>query len=214
MSDGVAARGETHGNDLPGANGGPEFRGADYDPAKLPSPRFCDQCGTRLVLREQPEDGPRPWCPECQAWHYPVFNVACSMIVYHPDGRRILNIDQYGKQGILVAGYVSRGDNLEETVRREVREETGLELSRISYNASRFFGPSNTLMVNFACTARDVSVRLNPGEVDEFRWEPVEDVLDDMYPHSLARWFVAHHLEMHKQGAGQAAGGSNGAIRD
>ena len=130
-------------------------------------PAFCHVCGTRLVLRGQPEDGPEPWCPTCGAWRYPGFSVGCSMIVYHPDGKRILTIDQYGKHGILVAGYVARGEDLESTVRREVLEETGLR----------------------------IEARANPGEVDRLRWVPVADVLGRMPDGSLAQWFVRHHLE-------------------
>ncbi|MGN0076012.1 MAG: NAD(+) diphosphatase [Parafannyhessea sp.] len=158
-------------------------------------PAYCEVCGERLVLREQPEDGPRPWCPRCEAWRYPHFSVGVSMIVYHPDGRRILTIDQYGKHGILVAGYVARGDDLESTVRREVREETGLELEAVAYNASRYFSPSNTLMANFVCRAKGSDVRPNAGEVDAAHWVDAAEVLDAMPEGSLARWFVQRHLE-------------------
>ena len=158
-------------------------------------PAFCHVCGTRLVLREQPEDGPEPWCPTCGAWRYPGFSVGCSMIVYHPDGKRILTIDQYGKHGILVAGYVARGEDLESTVRREVLEETGLELDSVEFNASRFYEPSNTLMANFVCRATGAEAHANPGEVDRLRWVPVADVLGRMPDGSLAQWFVRHHLE-------------------
>lgn len=157
-------------------------------------PRYCEACGTALELREQPEDGLRPWCPQCQRWRYPSFSVACSMIVYHPEGDRILTIDQYGKEGILVAGYVARGDDLESTVRREVREECGLELASVVFNASSFFEPSNTLMVNFVCHAASAELQPNPGEVDRAHWIPVDRILDAMLPNSLARRFVALHL--------------------
>lgn len=158
-------------------------------------PAYCEVCGERLVLKEQPEDGPRPWCPRCEAWRYPHFSVGVSMIVYHPDGERILTIDQYGKHGILVAGYVARGDDLESTVRREVREETGLELETVTYNASSFFSPSNTLMANFVCRARGSAVHPNEGEVDSARWVDAHEVLGAMPEGSLARWFVQRHLE-------------------
>lgn len=164
----------------------------DLDPH---NPSYCKDCGTKLVMREQHEDGLRPWCPTCEQWRYPTFSIACSMIVYHPDGRRILTIDQYGKEGILVAGYVSLGENLEETVRREVREETGLDLASVDFNASSYYPPSNTLMVNFVCRARETDAQPNPGEVDAAHWIPTERILDAMLPGSLARHFVELHLE-------------------
>lgn len=154
---------------------------------------FCPHCGSRLVLREQPEDGPRPWCPTCQTWRYPSFSTACSMIVVHPNGRHVLLIDQYGKRGILVAGYVSQGEDLERTVRREVSEEVGLSLSLVRFNASSFFAPSNTLMVNFVCQATSADVQPDH-EVDAWRWVELDQLADSMLPGSLAQRFVRQAL--------------------
>ncbi len=162
---------------------------------ELPEPHYCDQCGSELVLREQPEDGMRPWCPTCKAWRYPTFSTAVSVIVLNPDDDSILTIDQYGKEGILVAGYVLRGDSLEETVRREVEEETGLVVTDVTFNASQFFARSNTLMVNFWCRATAESVSVREGEVDAARWIPRDAIVDSMLPESLAQWFVMHYLE-------------------
>ena len=94
-----------------------------------------------------------------------------------------------------MAGYVARGEDLESTVRREVREETGLELDSVAFNASRFYEPSNTLMANFVCHATGEEARARPGEVDRLRWVSVGDVLGRMPEGSLAQWFVRHHLE-------------------
>lgn len=116
------------------------------------------------------------------------------MIVLSPEGDDVLLIDQYGKKGILVAGYVLQGQDLETTVRREVSEEVGLGLESIEFNASRFFAPSNTLMVNFVChsASREVS---SDREVDSWRWVGRERVLDAMLPGSLAQEFVRRYLE-------------------
>ena len=155
---------------------------------------FCPHCGARLVLREQPEDGPAPWCPTCKTWRYPRFSVACSMIVIDPAGRYVLNIDQYHKEGILVAGYVLKGQNLQETIRREVQEEVGLELSDIAYNTSSFYARSNTLMVNFACRATSSEVH-SDHEVDAWHWVPRDQIVDAMKPGSLAQDFVRAYIE-------------------
>lgn len=167
-----------------------------WETAPIPerfSQSYCPHCGAKLVMREQPEDGPEPWCPECEAWRYPSFSTACSMIVCHPDGERVLLIDQYGKQGILVAGYVGQGENLEQTVRREVREEVGLELDSVAFNASSFFAPSNTLMVNFVCQAHTAEVHRDR-EVDDWHWVSKQELLSAMLPGSLAQRFVQVYL--------------------
>lgn len=153
--------------------------------------RFCPICGTRLTTKEQPEDGMVPWCPSCREYRYPTFNVAVSVIVRHPSKPQILTIDQYGKEGILVAGYVTRGEAAEQTVAREVHEECGLDVEDITFNASSFFEPSNTLMLNFSCRALERAGELNAREVDAAHWIAEDDILDAMLPDSLARRFVA-----------------------
>ncbi|MDD4508372.1 MAG: NAD(+) diphosphatase [Eubacteriaceae bacterium] len=159
---------------------------------------YCEKCGTLLTKKEQPEDGMVPWCPQCQTYRYPGFNTAVSMIVVHPAGDRILVIDQYGKKGILVAGYVAKGESLEETVAREVQEETGLALRALDFNASQYYPGSNTLMVNFACRAAGETLVLNPGEVDRARWVPVGEVREAMRPHSLAKAFLCQYLDKNR----------------
>lgn len=152
--------------------------------------RFCAFCGTRLTTREQPEDGLVPWCPTCGEYRYPGYSVAVSVIVRHPKEPRVLTIDQYGKRGILVAGYVTRGESAEATVAREVREECGLDVCEVTFNASSFYEPSNTLMLNFSCRALEPEGRLNAREVDEARWIALDELPSRMLPGSLAKRFV------------------------
>lgn len=76
-----------------------------------------------------------PYCPKCQQYRFPMYNVAVSMIVVDEETGKILLIQQYGKPSyILVAGYVNRGEAEEHAVVREVREETGLEVEHLRFN--------------------------------------------------------------------------------
>ncbi len=155
----------------------------------------CAACGAKLITKPHPTDGEIPYCPECQDFRFPGFNTAVSMIVFNADKSRILLLNQYGKEGILVAGYVSRGDSLEDTVRREIMEETGLAVKEIIFNTSRYYEGSNTLMCNFACVSKAGKLHIDKSEVDSARWVPVADVLDEMRPHSLAKWFTRAYLD-------------------
>ena len=56
-------------------------------------------------------------------------------------------IQQYGKPVyILVAGYINRGEQAENAVAREIKEKTGMTVSHIKFNRTKFYEPSNTLM--------------------------------------------------------------------
>lgn len=61
-----------------------------------------------------------------------MYNVAVSMVVINEQTGEILLIKQYGRPHfILVAGYVNRGEQLEHAVSREIKEETGMTVSRL-----------------------------------------------------------------------------------
>lgn len=97
--------------------------------------KHCFECGTALIEKELEEEGIVPYCPKCQQYRFPMYNVAVSMIVVDEETGKILLIQQYGKPSyILVAGYVNSGEAEEHAVVREVREETGLEVEHLRFN--------------------------------------------------------------------------------
>ena len=86
--------------------------------------KHCYECGTALTERELEGEGIVPYCPQCQQYRFPMYNVAVSMVVINEQTGQILLIRQYGKpQFILVAGYVNRGEQLEHAVCREDASE-------------------------------------------------------------------------------------------
>ena len=118
--------------------------------------KYCMQCGTLLHIKEHPTEGPTPYCDCCEAYRYPVFNTAVSMIVTNPDQSRVILIRQYGKPFyVLVAGYVNKGEDAEDAAVREVMEEIGLTVHRVHFNRSHYYARSNTLMLNFTVTVDD-----------------------------------------------------------
>ena len=88
--------------------------------------KHCFECGTPLIEKELEGEGIVPYCPKCEQYRFPMYNVAVSMIVINEQTGKILLVKQYGRPWfILVAGYVERGESAEDTVRRELKEETG-----------------------------------------------------------------------------------------
>ena len=118
------------------------------------------------------------------------------MIVVDSKVQKILLIQQYGKPFyILVAGYVNRGESLEDAVIRELNEETGLSAQNIRYNRSKFFEPSNTLMCNFTVfvkNARDLSVN---DEIDAYDWFSFDEARKKIRKDSLAEEFLRAYLD-------------------
>ena len=157
---------------------------------------YCPVCGTQLTDRELEHEGIVPFCPRCGEYRFPMFNIAVSMIVVNESNGKMLLIKQYGKDFYrLVAGYVSRTETLEHAAVRELKEETGMTAVRISFNRTRFFEPSNTLMCNFTVFVKDDS-ELSPNyEIDSCAWFTFDDARKNVNPEILAGRFLNAYLD-------------------
>ncbi len=160
------------------------------------SSKFCRECGTELVPKELKNEGIVPYCPNCGQYRFPQYNVAVSMIVVNEEKDEILLIQQYGRPSyILVAGYVSRGESLEDAVEREVREETGMTVSHMKFNRTQFFEKSDTLMCNFTAFVKDSSEMKANYEIDSYAWFTRDEARANIRPNSLAEYFLVSYLD-------------------
>ena len=162
--------------------------------------KHCFECGAPLIEKPLEGEGIVPYCTQCQEYRFPMYNVAVSMIVINEQTGEILLIKQYGRPFfILVAGYVNRGEALEHAVGREIKEETGMTVSRIQFNRTSFFEPSNTLMCNFTAFVKDAS-ELSPNrEIDSYQWFTPVEARQNIRPNSLAERFLNAYLEESKK---------------
>lgn len=86
--------------------------------------KYCHECGTALVERELEHEGMVSFCPRCNDYRFPMYNVAVSMIIINEENRKTLLVKQYGKDFFrLVAGYVNRTEALEHAAVREMKKE-------------------------------------------------------------------------------------------
>ena len=156
---------------------------------------YCMECGTLLHPKSHGEDGILPYCDSCSAFRYPVFNTAVSLLVVDEAEENILLIRQYGRpQYILVAGYVNQGEDAEDAARRELMEELGLRAVSVRFNRSRYFAPSNTLMLNFTVRVSEKAARPNR-EVDSWQWFTLSQARESIKPGSLAEAFLLGWLD-------------------
>ena len=157
--------------------------------------KYCIECGTELKKKPLKGEGEIPYCETCGTFRFPIFSTACSMIVMNPDQSKILLIRQYGMDDyILVAGYISQGEDAETTARREIMEELGVEPAELRFNRTHYYGPSNTLMVNFRAILDTEDVHPN-SEVDSWQWFSLEEAREHVRPDSLARDFLEGMLD-------------------
>lgn len=163
---------------------------------------FCSTCGNELQLRYLEHEGEIPFCEHCQEFRFPNFNTAVSMIVLNPTMDKILLIQQYGRPfNILVAGYVDKGEALEEALIRELQEEIGRKVVTYQYMKSEYFDKSNTVICNFAVVidSEDLS-DVSEWEIDAANWFSLEEAKDAVKPASLAQRFLLYYLAQRKAG--------------
>lgn len=157
--------------------------------------KHCMDCGSLLTTKFLEKEGMIPYCNTCQKYCFPVFNTAVSMIIHDTTQDKILLIQQYGRPAyILVAGYINRGEDAEHAVRREIKEEVGLDVDAIKFNKSEFFEPSNTLMLNFICHTSHPEHLVTNDEVDSYAWFPLDEALQNIKPGSLAKRFLENYV--------------------
>ena len=152
--------------------------------------RYCMHCGHKLDEKYLMGEGMVPYCPNCEEFRFPVYNTAVSMIVMNKELDRVLLIKQYGRDSyILVAGYVNKGEDAEDAVSREIKEEMGLKVLECHFNRSHYFAPSNTLMLNFTAIVEEQDADPNT-EIDAYKWFSIEEARANIRDKSLAQVFL------------------------
>jgi len=130
---------------------------------------YCGQCGGRM---EKSLIERALVCPACGLVEYP--SISPAVIVGVRDGERLLLTRYAGRsyrRYALIAGFVEIGEAVEDTVRREVLEETGLQVGELHYFASQPWAFSQSLLLGFfADLAGPDQVSLNDGELAEAVW--------------------------------------------
>ena len=148
---------------------------------------FCPVCGHRTEAREG------DWgrlCPECSHISYPHVTPATLILVY--DGPRLLLAHKpgWGTRYSILAGFVEPGESLEECVRREAREETGIELTELEYAGSQPWPYPHQLMVGFTARYDGGEIRVDGVELDHANWFTVESLPDLPSAVSLSRKMI------------------------
>ncbi len=160
--------------------------------------RFCGRCGAATLSTA---GGHRRQCtnPDCGQVSFPRTDPAVIALVEHSreDGgppRCLLGRSPHFPPGMYscLAGFVEPGESLEQTVRREVFEEAGIELGSVRYLASQPWPFPGSLMLGFQATAISSAIRLNDEELEDVRWFSLDEVarfgaFGEASSHSLPR---------------------------
>ncbi len=135
--------------------------GAATEPRNAGHLRVCtdDACGTVLFPRIEPA-------------------VITLVETSAPPSRCLLARHRASAAGgySLLAGFVEIGESLEDAVRREIREETGIVIDDVVYIGSQPWPFPAGLMVAFRATAAEEAVSVDGDEIAEARWFTRDEV--------------------------------------
>lgn len=144
------------------------------------SHRFCGRCGKPMKHDKKER---MMYCEACHLMEYP--KICPAVIVGITYGNQLLltkYADRDFKKYALVAGFAEIGESIEDTVRREVMEEVGLQVKNIQFYKSQPWSFSDTLLFGFYA------------EVDG-----TPEVVLDREELALAEWFEREEIPVHEK---------------
>ena len=132
--------------------------------------RFCGKCGAAMRPHENPAE--RAFvCPACGYTAYPKLSPAVIALVTRGDEALLQRNSHYrAAHWSLVAGFVDPGENLEEAVRREIREESSLEVKDLRYVSSQTWPFPSNIMIGFRAEYASGELKPDGEEVIASDW--------------------------------------------
>jgi NAD+ diphosphatase len=160
--------------------------------------RFCANCGAPTQMSCA---GFRRDCASCGAQHFPRTDPVAIMLI----ARReccLLGRQARFAAGMYscLAGFIEPGETIEDAVRRETFEESGVRVGAVRYVASQPWPFPANLMVGCVGEALTGEITLDRDELEDGRWFARDEValmLDGRHPDGLrgpVRMAIAHHL--------------------
>jgi NAD+ diphosphatase len=159
---------------------------------------FCANCGHATDLSDA---GYKRSCPACKAEHFPRTDPVIIIAVTH--GKRVL----LGRQASwpagmysTLAGFMEPGETIEDAARREVKEESGVDVGEISIAANQPWPFPSSLMIGLVGEALTDEIVIDEKEIEHARWFTHDDIAQMLnathpegckIPPPLA---IAHHL--------------------
>ncbi len=135
--------------------------------------RYCGVCGAAIRFGRAGFIG---HCDQCGTEHYPRVDPAVIVAVEN-QGRLLLGRQPNWapRRYSVLAGFVEPGESFEQTVAREVFEESKVRVLQARYLGTQPWPFPGALMVGFMATAQDDTPTVN-GELEDARWFSLAEV--------------------------------------
>jgi NAD+ diphosphatase len=152
-------------NDEAWALAGRAFQLAEWDRTH----RFCGLCGAPTVLRD---DERSRACTACDFRAYPRHSPAVIVLITRGEHEVLLGRSARFPAGMYstLAGFVDPGESAEDAVRREIREEAGIEISEPQWFGSQSWAFPHSLMLGFTAEWAAGDIQADMDELEDLQW--------------------------------------------
>jgi NAD+ diphosphatase len=172
---------------------------------------FCANCGTRTAMKE---GGWKRECPNCKAEHFPRTDPVVIMLVTSGE-KCLLGRQKQFPPGMYscLAGFVEAAETIEDAVRREIFEESGIRCTDVNYYMTQPWPYPSSLMIGCTARATNEDVVVDRAELEDARWFDRDEaglMITRKHPDGLAGphpFAIAHHL-VGRWVRGEANGGA------
>ncbi|KAL7885086.1 hypothetical protein AOLI_G00078560 [Acnodon oligacanthus] len=172
---------------------------------------FCPTCGGQTKVDEggYKRTCLSEGCKSLQGIHstcYPRVDPVVIMLVIHPDGNQcLLGRKKTFPPGMFscLAGFIEPGETIENAVRREVLEESGVTVGPVQYVSCQPWPMPSSLMIGCLSVAVSTDIKVDKNEIEEARWFTRRQVADAIAKSDQAvftmppRQAIAHYLVKH-----------------
>lgn len=157
--------------------------------------KFCPKCGGELIIKDSWDEGGVPYCPKDDVMYFDTPK-PCIIAAVVKDNEILLLKQSYifKNSKVLISGYVTNGETVEETVYREIKEETGITVGEIKYLGSEYLLSKEIVMLTFI--AKYVEGEINKSsEVEWVDWSNIEDALCELNEDEIGKRVVRKVLK-------------------
>lgn len=162
---------------------------------------YCGRCGGETRSKA---GGYRRECSNCGHLLFPRTDpVVIMLAVDTQTDRCLLGRSPHFPPGMYscLAGFLEPGETIEDAVRRETAEESGIRIGRVRYHASQPWPMPHTLMIGCYGEAISTDIRIDAREIEDCRWFDREEAAALISRQTGAEDFnapppgaIAHHL--------------------
>ncbi|WFD10208.1 NUDIX domain-containing protein [Tepidibacter hydrothermalis] len=104
-------------------------------------------------------------------------------IIFNPEGKILLcKSHKWNNQYVIPGGHIELGEKMEDALRREILEETGLHIYDIklislkeSVYSNKFHSKKHFIFIDYTCKTDSTNVQLND-EADGYEWVDLQEI--------------------------------------